>query len=152
MQDSRFPRIHLALPQSFPASLLRNRPGTPSGLPRPRAKQVKMPWTREGRRFILLFEQAVMTLVREMLVLAAARIIVVRRHATLAGGPILHDPGSVQNGSGWGQGRGSGRNRLQAGPQIRHHFHRPRLQAKADHLRYPRQEQVLPGPASPLPA
>ena len=29
-------------------------------------KQVKMPWTREGSRFTLLFEQAAMTLVREM--------------------------------------------------------------------------------------
>ncbi|CAO0820747.1 hypothetical protein DFAR_1860031 [Desulfarculales bacterium] len=34
-----------------------------------------MPWTREGRRFTLLFEQAAITLVREMSVLAAARII-----------------------------------------------------------------------------
>ena len=38
-------------------------------------KQVKVPWTREGSRFTLLFEQAAMTLVREMPVLAAARII-----------------------------------------------------------------------------
>ncbi|CAO0824820.1 hypothetical protein DFAR_940014 [Desulfarculales bacterium] len=38
-------------------------------------KQVKMPWTREGNRFPLLFEQAAMALVREMPVLAAARII-----------------------------------------------------------------------------
>ncbi|CAO0821450.1 hypothetical protein DFAR_2340003 [Desulfarculales bacterium] len=29
-------------------------------------KQVKMPWTRECSRFTLLFEQAAMTLVREM--------------------------------------------------------------------------------------
>ncbi|CAO0822260.1 hypothetical protein DFAR_2910034 [Desulfarculales bacterium] len=38
-------------------------------------KQVKTPWAREGSRFTLLFEQAAMTLVREMPVLAAARII-----------------------------------------------------------------------------
>ncbi|CAO0821159.1 transposase [Desulfarculales bacterium] len=38
-------------------------------------KQVKRPWTREGSRFILLFEQAAMTLVRKMPGLAAARII-----------------------------------------------------------------------------
>ncbi|CAO0824680.1 transposase [Desulfarculales bacterium] len=38
-------------------------------------KQAKRPWTREGSRFNLLFEQAAMTLVREMPVLAAARII-----------------------------------------------------------------------------
>ncbi|CAO0824101.1 hypothetical protein DFAR_400006 [Desulfarculales bacterium] len=38
-------------------------------------KQVKMPWTREDSRLTLLFEQAAMTLVREMPVLAAARII-----------------------------------------------------------------------------
>ncbi|CAO0823233.1 hypothetical protein DFAR_3590001 [Desulfarculales bacterium] len=38
-------------------------------------KQVNMPWTREGSRFTLLFEQAAMTLVREIPVLAAARII-----------------------------------------------------------------------------
>ncbi|CAO0822836.1 hypothetical protein DFAR_3330002 [Desulfarculales bacterium] len=37
--------------------------------------QVKIPWTRESSRFILLLEQAAMTLVREMPVLAAARII-----------------------------------------------------------------------------
>ncbi|CAO0823137.1 hypothetical protein DFAR_340020 [Desulfarculales bacterium] len=34
-----------------------------------------MLWTREGSRFTLLFEQAAMTLVREMPVLTAARII-----------------------------------------------------------------------------
>ncbi|CAO0821918.1 hypothetical protein DFAR_2730026 [Desulfarculales bacterium] len=39
------------------------------------AKQVKMPWTREGSRSTLLFEQAVMTLMRKMPVLAATRII-----------------------------------------------------------------------------
>ncbi|CAO0824384.1 transposase [Desulfarculales bacterium] len=38
-------------------------------------KQIKMPWTREGGRFTLLFEQAAMTLVREMPVLAAVRTI-----------------------------------------------------------------------------
>ncbi len=38
-------------------------------------KRVKVPWAREGSRFTLLFEQAAMTLVREMPVLAAARII-----------------------------------------------------------------------------
>ena len=38
-------------------------------------KRVKAPWAREGSRFTLLFEQAAMTLVREMPVLAAARII-----------------------------------------------------------------------------
>ncbi|CAO0822368.1 hypothetical protein DFAR_2980015 [Desulfarculales bacterium] len=38
-------------------------------------KQVKMPWTREGSRFTLLFEQAAMTLMREIPVLAVARII-----------------------------------------------------------------------------
>ncbi|CAO0820225.1 hypothetical protein DFAR_1450013 [Desulfarculales bacterium] len=36
-----------------------------------------MPWAREGSRFTLLFEQTAMTLVREMPVLTAARIIVV---------------------------------------------------------------------------
>ncbi|CAO0822945.1 hypothetical protein DFAR_330003 [Desulfarculales bacterium] len=45
------------------------------GCPDHRTKQVKMPWTRKGSRFILLFEQAAMTLVREMPVLAGARII-----------------------------------------------------------------------------
>ena len=38
-------------------------------------KQVKMPWTRERSRFTLLFEQAAMTLVREISVLPATRII-----------------------------------------------------------------------------
>ncbi|CAO0823247.1 hypothetical protein DFAR_350007 [Desulfarculales bacterium] len=38
-------------------------------------KQVKMPLTREGSRFILLFAQADMALVWKMPVLAAARII-----------------------------------------------------------------------------
>ncbi|CAO0821463.1 transposase [Desulfarculales bacterium] len=38
-------------------------------------KQIKMPWTRKGYRVILLLEQTTMTLVREMPVLAAARII-----------------------------------------------------------------------------
>ena len=33
------------------------------------------PWAREGSRFTLLFEQATLMLVREMPVLAAARII-----------------------------------------------------------------------------
>ena len=40
-------------------------------------KQVQVPWTREGSRFTLLFEQAAMTLVWEMPVLAAARVIVI---------------------------------------------------------------------------
>ncbi|CAO0822197.1 hypothetical protein DFAR_4040011 [Desulfarculales bacterium] len=48
-----------------------------------------MPWAREGSRFTLLSEQAAITLVREMLVLAAARVIGVKRHATLADGLIL---------------------------------------------------------------
>jgi len=38
-------------------------------------KQVKVPWTREGSRVTLLFEQATMTLMRETPVLAVARII-----------------------------------------------------------------------------
>ncbi|CAO0820565.1 hypothetical protein DFAR_160009 [Desulfarculales bacterium] len=38
-------------------------------------KQVKRPWTREGSRCTSLLEQVTMTLVREMPVLAAARII-----------------------------------------------------------------------------
>jgi transposase len=37
--------------------------------------RIKVPWAREGSRFTLLFEQAVLVLVREMPVLAAARII-----------------------------------------------------------------------------
>ncbi|CAO0822398.1 hypothetical protein DFAR_3000007 [Desulfarculales bacterium] len=111
-----------------------------------------MLWTREGSRFILLFEQAAITLVREMPVLTAARIIGVKRRATLADGPILRGLGPVQNGPGRGQGRGSGRNRLQARPQLCHRLHRPRSQAKAGHLRYPRPGQGLSGPVPPLPA
>lgn len=38
-------------------------------------KRANVPWAREGRGFTLLFEQAAMTLVREMPVLAAARFI-----------------------------------------------------------------------------
>jgi len=38
-------------------------------------KQVEVPWARKGSAFTLLFEQAAMTLVREMPVNAAARII-----------------------------------------------------------------------------
>ena len=38
-------------------------------------KRVKVPWAREGSGFTLLFEQAAMTLVREMPVLAVARIV-----------------------------------------------------------------------------
>ncbi|CAO0821329.1 hypothetical protein DFAR_2280003 [Desulfarculales bacterium] len=38
-------------------------------------QQIKMPWTREGSRSTLLFEQAAMTLVREMPVLVAVHII-----------------------------------------------------------------------------
>jgi transposase len=38
-------------------------------------KRINAPWAREGSRFTLLFEQAAMTLVREMPVLAAARVI-----------------------------------------------------------------------------
>ena len=37
-------------------------------------KRVEVPWARKGSQFTLLFEQAAMTLVREMPVLAAARI------------------------------------------------------------------------------
>jgi hypothetical protein len=37
--------------------------------------QVSVPWAREGSGFTLLFEQAALTLVREMPVKAAARII-----------------------------------------------------------------------------
>jgi transposase len=38
-------------------------------------KRINAPWAREGSRFTLLFEQAAMTLAREMPVLAAARVI-----------------------------------------------------------------------------
>lgn len=38
-------------------------------------KRINAPWAREGSSFTLLFEQAALTLVREMPVLAAARII-----------------------------------------------------------------------------
>jgi transposase len=38
-------------------------------------KRINTPWAREGSRFTLLFEQAAMTLAREMPVLAAARVI-----------------------------------------------------------------------------
>ena len=38
-------------------------------------KRIIVPWAREGSQFTLLFEQVAMTLVREMPVLAAARII-----------------------------------------------------------------------------
>ena len=38
-------------------------------------KRIQVPWARDGSRFTLLFEQAAMTLAREMPVLAAARII-----------------------------------------------------------------------------
>ena len=37
--------------------------------------RITVPWAREGSRFTLLFEQAALMLVREMPVLAAARII-----------------------------------------------------------------------------
>ena len=37
-------------------------------------KRIQVPWAREGSQFTLLFEQVAMTLVREMPVLAAARI------------------------------------------------------------------------------
>lgn len=40
-------------------------------------KRIKVPWAREGSRFTLLFEQAAMILVREMPVLAAARIVAI---------------------------------------------------------------------------
>lgn len=40
-------------------------------------KRIQVPWAREGSHFTLLFEQAAMTLVREMPVLAAARIMAV---------------------------------------------------------------------------
>jgi transposase len=39
--------------------------------------RITVPWAREGSRFTLLFEQAAMMLVREMPVLAAARIIAI---------------------------------------------------------------------------
>ena len=38
-------------------------------------KTIKVPWARKGSRFTLLFEQAAMVMVREMPVMAAARII-----------------------------------------------------------------------------
>lgn len=38
-------------------------------------RRIKAPWAREGSKFTLLFEQAAMTLVREMPVLAVARIV-----------------------------------------------------------------------------
>ena len=38
-------------------------------------KRIQVPWAREGSRFTLLFEQAAVMLVREMPVLAAARLI-----------------------------------------------------------------------------
>jgi len=37
--------------------------------------RIGVPWAREGSAFTLLFEQAALTLAREMPVLAAARII-----------------------------------------------------------------------------
>jgi len=38
-------------------------------------KRIKVPWARKGSKFTLLFEQVAMTMVKEMPVLAAARII-----------------------------------------------------------------------------
>ena len=38
-------------------------------------KRIHVPWAREGSRFTLLFEQVVLSLVREMPVAAAARIV-----------------------------------------------------------------------------
>ena len=43
--------------------------------PKHGVRKINAPWAREGSRFTLLFEQASMLLVREMPVLAAARII-----------------------------------------------------------------------------
>ena len=43
-------------------------------------KQVTVPWARKGSKFTLLFEQAALTLVREMPVSAAARIIEITDH------------------------------------------------------------------------
>ncbi|CAO0820023.1 hypothetical protein DFAR_1310006 [Desulfarculales bacterium] len=55
--------------------MLRNHPGPPGELPRPRDQIGQDALDREGSQFTLLFEQVVMTLVREMPVPAAARII-----------------------------------------------------------------------------
>ncbi|CAO0823372.1 hypothetical protein DFAR_3690012 [Desulfarculales bacterium] len=85
-------------------------------------KQVKAPLTREGSRFFLLFEQVAMTLMREMPVLAAARIVGVRdtRLWRVVQFYVAQALPKINLG---GHGRGSGRNCLQTGPQLRHRFH-----------------------------
>ncbi|CAO0824169.1 hypothetical protein DFAR_440021 [Desulfarculales bacterium] len=102
-------------------------------------KQVKMPWTRKGSRFTLLFEQVAMTLVRKMPVLPAARIIgvsdtrlwwVIQFYMTQALSKM--DLGGIKAVTL--DGTASKR-----GYKLRHRLHRPRPQAKTDHLRYPRQ-------------
>ncbi|CAO0822253.1 hypothetical protein DFAR_2910027 [Desulfarculales bacterium] len=100
----------------------------------------------------MLFEQAAMTLVREMPVLAAARTIGVSDTRLFRVAQFYVWPKACPKWTCRGQGRGSGRNRLQVGPQLRHHLHRPKPQAKAGHLRYPREGQELSGPVPPLPA
>ncbi|CAO0823377.1 hypothetical protein DFAR_3690017 [Desulfarculales bacterium] len=78
MQSSRLPLIHLAHLNLFQhhCNVIARMPWR--SCPDHRTKQVKAPWACESSRFTLLFEQAAMTLMREMPVLAAAHIIAVR--------------------------------------------------------------------------
>ncbi|CAO0819859.1 hypothetical protein DFAR_1150017 [Desulfarculales bacterium] len=62
----------------------------------------------------------------------------------MADSPTLPGPSTIQKGCG------CGRNRLQAGPRLCHCLHRPKPQAKAGHLRYPRQGQGLSDPVLPV--
>ncbi|CAO0821397.1 hypothetical protein DFAR_2310011 [Desulfarculales bacterium] len=115
-----------------------------------------MPWTREGSRFTLLFEQAAMTLVQEMPMLAAARIIgasdtrlwrVVQFYVAQTLSKM--DLGRVKAVAVALDETASKKDRNYVTIFV---LRRPRPQAKAVHLRYPRHGQGFSSPAPPLPA
>ncbi|CAO0822044.1 hypothetical protein DFAR_2800005 [Desulfarculales bacterium] len=98
----------------------------------------------------MLFEQATIILVREMPALATARIIGVSDTRFWRMVQFYVAQALSKMDLGGSQGRGSGRNRLQVGPQLYYRLHPPKPQAKTGHLRYP--WQGLSGPVPPFPA
>ncbi|CAO0820372.1 hypothetical protein DFAR_1540023 [Desulfarculales bacterium] len=86
VHGSRCPRIHLASPQSLYHCYVTARVPRVD-YPDHKTKQVKMPWTREGSRVTLLFEQVATNPGAGDAHAGCSPHHRNQRHATLAGGP-----------------------------------------------------------------
>ncbi|CAO0822946.1 hypothetical protein DFAR_330004 [Desulfarculales bacterium] len=104
VQGLRPPRIQLASLQFFPASLLRNRSRAPGGLPRPQDQTGQDALDPQGQPIHLAVRAGGHDPGTGDAGAGWGPHHRGQRHATLAGGPVLRGPGSVQNGPGRGQG------------------------------------------------